>query len=95
MSLLTSVTIPAGQTSATFQITIVDDSLLNGSEVVNIVGKGSSYLFLTGSAVIAIHDNETATIALSLPASAAEGMTNVTGNLYSGARRRQSISRSA
>ena len=81
VTLPASVTIPSGQASATFQLTIVNDSLLNGSETVPITARGSSYLFFNGFAALTVLDNETATITLSLPASATEGSADVTGTL--------------
>ncbi len=76
-----SVTIPAGQTSATFQLGVVNDSLLNGSETVSVIGRGPSYLFLSGNAAVTIYDDESATLALSVPASAGEAAGSVTGTL--------------
>ena len=81
VTLPASITIPAGQSSATFQLSVVDDSLLNGSETVLVRGSGPSYLFMDGNAVVTIQDNETATITLSVPASAAEGAGSVTGTV--------------
>jgi uncharacterized protein YdeI (BOF family) len=66
-----NVTIPAGQTSAPLPITIVDDTLLNGSEAVTISATATGCL--PGSGTITVHDNEAATLTVSLPASAREG----------------------
>ena len=68
-----SVTIPANQTSATFQLTVVDDALLNGPENVTITARGPGFALRTGSSVMAILDNEAVTLALNAPSSAAEG----------------------
>ncbi len=81
ITLPASVAIPAGQTSVTFPLVVVDDSLLNGSQTVIVATRGPSISFVDGSAAITIHDNETATMSLSVPASAAEGTTSVTGTL--------------
>jgi hypothetical protein len=65
-----SVTIPAGQTNASFSLTVVDDSLLNGPQLVTI-SAGATNL-ASGSAVVEVDDNESATLSLVLPATAAE-----------------------
>ncbi len=64
----TSVTILAGLTSADFDLTIVDNSLLDGLEGVIITASAIDYL--PGSGSLTVHDNETATLTVSLPASA-------------------------
>lgn len=81
VSVPASVAVLGGQTSATFTITIVDDALLNGSETVGVTAKGPSQLFLAGSAGITINDNESATLSVSVPASATEGAGSVTGTV--------------
>ena len=65
-----SVTIAAGQTNAAFNLTVIDDALLDGSQLVT-VSAGNTNL-TTGSAVVSVDDNETTTITLTLPASAME-----------------------
>ncbi|HUT69838.1 MAG TPA: Calx-beta domain-containing protein [Desulfatiglandales bacterium] len=66
-----SVTIPAGHTSASFDVTIVDDTLLDGSQTVSITASATGYYSATGT--IQVHDNETATLTVDIPASATEG----------------------
>ncbi len=68
-----SVTIPANQTGATFQLSVVDDSLLNGPENVTITAKAQSFALRTGSSVIRVLDNEAVTLTLNAPATATEG----------------------
>ena len=68
VSVPTSVTILAGLTSADFDLTINDNSLLDGLEEVTIHAVASSVLVDTGT--ITVHDNETATLTVSLPPSA-------------------------
>jgi hypothetical protein len=74
-----TVTIPAGQLSSTFDITIVDDAVLNGTRNVLITAGASGYA--NGSATLAVNDNETATLAVSAPASATEGIGSVQGTV--------------
>ncbi len=76
-----SVTIPAGQTTAAFQATVVNDSLLNGSETIAVTAKASSYMFYAGFTAVIVNDDETATIAMNVPTSAKEGATNVWGSV--------------
>lgn len=74
-----SVTIPASQTGATFDLTLVDDSLLDGTQSATVTASASGAT--NGSASIAIHDNESTTLAVTLPASVTEGDSGVTGTV--------------
>ena len=74
-----TVTILAGQTSATFPITIVDDSVLDGTQDVVITASAPSYANVPDS--IAVQDNETATLTLTAPATASEGAGTVPGTV--------------
>src|SRR5437899_3325473 len=65
------VTIPAGGTEAIFDLTIIDDSLLNGTRVARITASAPGYT--SGRTTITIDDNETAVLTLTLPGSAQEG----------------------
>ncbi len=55
-----TVTIPAGQTSATFAISAVDDTILDGSQTVNLSATATSYE--SGSASLTVTDHETLTL---------------------------------
>ena len=57
-----TVTVPAGQTSAMFSVTIVDDSLLNGPQAAMISAAANGYQ--GGLAYIVVQDNESAILAL-------------------------------
>jgi len=72
-----SVTIPAGQTWITFDPTIVDDDFLDGTQQPTVTASATSYD--SGQTSLLVHDNETATLSVSLPATAAEGMGTLTG----------------
>jgi hypothetical protein len=74
-----SLTVPAGQGSLTFAVTPVDDVVLNGSRPVALSGTASGWVAASGT--IAVHDNETATLALTVPATVTEGSTDVRGTL--------------
>jgi secreted trypsin-like serine protease len=65
-----SIIIPAGQISATFDITVLDDTLLDGAQTVRITASAPGFSSVTR--VIRISDNETATLYLTLPPKAAE-----------------------
>lgn len=75
-----NVTIPAGQTNATFDLTIVDDGVLDGTQTAAVTASASGYN--PGSANIAVFDNETATLGVILPPSATEGQGTVTGAVW-------------
>ncbi len=72
-----SVTIPAGQSNAVFSLTIVDDNRLDGTRTTTI--KASALSYRTGSSDILVFDNETATLSVLLPATAAEGQGTLQG----------------
>ncbi len=57
-----TVTVLAGQTTATFPVTIVDDQILNGSQAVMISASANGYQ--GGLAYIVVQDNESATLAI-------------------------------
>ncbi|MFH1980584.1 MAG: CARDB domain-containing protein, partial [Pseudomonadota bacterium] len=71
VTLPASVTILAGQTSASFDLTIVDDAWLDGSQTVTISASAAG--FGSSTAMITVHDNETATLSVDVPLSASEG----------------------
>jgi hypothetical protein len=74
-----TVTIPAGQTNVVFDITIIDDAILDGTQTATITASAGGYV--SGSAGIAVADNETARLSVVLPPSAIEGGT-VTGQVF-------------
>lgn len=65
------VTIPAGQTSATFTVSILDDVLVDGTARARITATAADHR--SGSALVTVQDNESATLGLTLPTSAREG----------------------
>jgi uncharacterized repeat protein (TIGR01451 family) len=74
-----TVMIPAGQTSATFPITIVNNALLDGTQAVNISASAAGYAGATGN--VTVQDNETAVLSVTLPASTTEGAGSVQGSV--------------
>lgn len=66
-----TVLVPAGQRMASFDISVVDDGLLDGTCTVYVLGDAPCSS--TGAAAINIHDNEAATVTVSLPATGLEG----------------------
>ncbi len=66
-----TVTIPAGQTNADFDITVIDNTLLDGTVVVGITASAPGYSGCSNS--ITVFDNESAGLLVTLPASATEG----------------------
>lgn len=72
-----SITLAAGQASATFDLTPVDDALADGSQPVTITA--SSAGFSDRAAATVVHDNEARALTLSVPAALTEGMGAVSG----------------
>ncbi len=66
-----TVTLLAGQTNVSFTLTPQDDSLLNGTRLARVRATSSGHR--DDESIIAIHDNESATLSVTLPASATEG----------------------
>ncbi len=77
----TSVILPAGETNVAFDIEAFDDSLLDGSSSATVFVSASNYV--SGSASILIHDNESATLTVSLPSTTAEGAGSISGAILS------------
>ncbi len=73
-----TVTLPAGQTSVTFPVAIVDDTAIDGSQVTTITAQLPGWVNATGS--LSVLDNETLSLALFLPGTITEGST-VTGTV--------------
>lgn len=69
--IVANTVILAGQTNAAFDLNIQDDAVLDGSQPVQITAAASGYA--AGSATFFVHDNETATLAVTLPGSTVEG----------------------
>jgi uncharacterized repeat protein (TIGR01451 family) len=65
------VIIPAGATNATFDLTIVDDAVLDGTRRARVTASAPGYP--DASASLLVFDRETATLAVSLPATVTEG----------------------
>jgi len=74
-----TATILAGQTSAVFPITIMDDAELDGTQDATISATTAGYA--GGFAGIAVQDSETATLAVAAPASASEDVGSVQGTV--------------
>ncbi|MDM8552622.1 trypsin-like serine protease [Desulfobacterales bacterium HSG2] len=72
-----TVTIPAGESSAAFDITISDDSLLDGTQTVVITAQAFGQSDAAG--VIQVNDNETAVLTLRIPEDAVEGRGVLSG----------------
>ncbi|MGB2822961.1 MAG: Ig domain-containing protein, partial [Phycisphaerae bacterium] len=66
-----SVVIPAGLTSAPLSMLVLDDAILDGSQMARVTASAPGHV--DGSDQIIIHDNETATLTVEVPEAAAEG----------------------
>ncbi|MBW2246857.1 MAG: choice-of-anchor D domain-containing protein, partial [Deltaproteobacteria bacterium] len=71
ITLPATVTIPAGQNSAVFDITVEDDIILDGSQAVTITASTAGNP--VALATVWVHDNETTTLSLNIPSTASEG----------------------
>ena len=89
LSVPTTVTVLAGQTTAVFAVTVIDDTLLNGLELVNVNASAPAYV--STSSPVNVHDNESATLSVSLPSNAKEGDGSVTATITSSAAPSQNI----
>ncbi len=78
-----TVLIPAGQATASFAVSAVNDTLLDGSQSVSVNASASGYFGIPAS--IVVHDNETTTLTVALPVSAEEGATGLVGMVTAGA----------
>jgi hypothetical protein len=67
------VIVPAGQTSATFLITAVDDTKIDGTQTATITAHVTNWI--DGTATIAVLDNEAKALSLVGPGSVTEGST--------------------
>jgi uncharacterized repeat protein (TIGR01451 family) len=72
-----SVIIPANQTNATFNLTVIDDALLNGTELASVIASVTNFISATN--VVAVLDNEPAVLTLTLPATAVENAGTLAG----------------
>src|SRR5258708_15055511 len=57
LSVPASVVIPAGGTAVSFDLTLIDNSLVDGSEVVTVTAQAGGFAF--GAANIRVNDDET------------------------------------
>jgi subtilisin-like proprotein convertase family protein len=83
LTVASSVIITAGQTNASFDLTVVDDGVLDGSQLVTVTASASG--FTPGQALITVHDNESAVLQVTLPASTNEGAGLVPGTVSASA----------
>ncbi len=74
-----SIVLWASATNAFFDLDLMDDALLNGTRAVNITATASGYL--NGVQPLVIHDNETTTMTVSIPAEETEGNGTFAGSV--------------
>ena len=74
-----SVTIPAGQTNATFGVTVQDDGVLDGTRSIQITASASACS--TVSTAITVYDIESATLSVTIPNAANEGDGTIQGSV--------------
>jgi Fungalysin metallopeptidase (M36)/Calx-beta domain len=74
-----TIIIPAGQTNSSFDITVIDNAVLDGTKTVSIEASAPGYLSNSNSMMVL--DNESATLSIAIPASASEGDGTVQGTI--------------
>jgi hypothetical protein len=74
-----SVLVPAGQSTVSVPVTLHEDGILDGTQ--NVLITATAPGFANGSTTLAVEDNQTATLALTAPATAAEGVADLNGNV--------------
>ncbi|QTA77907.1 CalX-like domain-containing protein [Desulfonema limicola] len=74
-----TVIIPAGETSAGFDMVIADDTLADGAQKADIFASAAGYFSSRGS--VRVSDNEAAVIMLNLPSEVREGDGRITGEI--------------
>lgn len=79
VSVPANITILAGQTNATFDLTILDDGVLDGTQIATITASVPG--IASSSASITIFDKETATLQVQLPTSVTKGQGAVSGTV--------------
>lgn len=72
-----TVTVPAGQEEVTFAVSAINDTLTDGTQSVNLTASSSGWPSHT--AALTVHDNESGSLVLTLPAQLTEGQGTVTG----------------
>jgi len=79
VSVPVNVTVPAGQSNAAFDLTILDDGVLDGTRIATITASAPG--IGSGSASMTIFDKETATLQVLLPATVTKGQGAVQGTV--------------
>ncbi len=79
LTLPATVTVPANQPSANFDLTVVNNTLLDGTTAVTVNAVAAAITATT--ATVSVQDNETATLSISAPPNATEGVGTVTGTV--------------
>ena len=74
-----SVTVPAGETNALFDVTVPDDAFINGPRTITVQA-GPAGLYTT-TATVTVLDNETNTLALELSLLLTEGQSAAVGRV--------------
>jgi hypothetical protein len=75
-----SVNILAGATNATFNVTVANDALKDGSQISYITASAAGYP--NGVGLIRVHDNDTATLGLTVGTPATEGGALGSGTVF-------------
>ncbi|MDB6057438.1 MAG: Conserved repeat domain protein, partial [Verrucomicrobiales bacterium] len=75
----TNLVLLAGQTNVSFNVTVVDDAILDGTHNATITASTAGYV--TSAVAVPVHDNETASLSVSATANVSESAGTVTGTV--------------
>src|SRR5204863_5967258 len=69
----------AGQTNVFFDLNVIDDSILDGTQIVTVSATAPQYI--SADATIPVYDNESAALAITLPFTVSEAAGSTTAVL--------------
>ena len=75
-----TVTVPAGQTNVAFDVTIIDDAVLDGTQPTTLLASAPG--FGNASVVLNVADNESAILQVTAPATVMEGQGTAQGTVF-------------
>jgi len=77
ITLPATVIILAGQTNVFFDLNVIDDSILDGTQIVTVF-RGSSPIYIGADAIVPVYDNESAALTITLPFTVSESAGSTT-----------------
>jgi hypothetical protein len=84
LSVPDTVIVPAGASAVPIPVTVIDNTLLDGPQAITVTAT-SNQKYSSAASTINVHDNETASLSISLPTSAREGDGTMIGTITASA----------